>query len=148
MLHVAEQWRTLTKSPFNQLSSLTACLIGTADPSAEGTVPWLTSGYWVEEWFPQMMTFFTSWTRMPSLLAICINQQGQLSENSPLKDMSLAEFESNSTDLQPKLLFHCFASLRFIERYQSYGLSHALIHHLNSPLCFLVHTTAFQPEVL
>ena len=24
------------------------------------TVPWLTSGYCVEEWLPQMMTFFTS----------------------------------------------------------------------------------------
>ena len=28
------------------------------------TVAWLASGYWVEEWFPQMITFFTSptWT--------------------------------------------------------------------------------------
>ena len=24
------------------------------------TVPWLTSGYWVDEWLPQMVTFLTS----------------------------------------------------------------------------------------
>lgn len=34
------------------------------------TVAWLASGYWVEEWFPQMMTFFTSLTWMFNLCAI------------------------------------------------------------------------------
>lgn len=102
-LHVTEHWRTLTKSPFNQLSSLTACLIGCC-PSGKLTVPWLTSGYWVDEWFPQMMTFSTSCTRMPSLLAICINQGRQLLVNRPFA-MSLAEFESNFTGTAAYIAF-------------------------------------------
>ena len=33
-------------------------------PAGVLTVAWLTSGYWVEEWFPHMITFLTSdtWT--------------------------------------------------------------------------------------
>lgn len=33
-------------------------------PAGVLTVAWLTSGYWVDEWLPQIMTFFTSetWT--------------------------------------------------------------------------------------
>lgn len=34
------------------------------------TVAWLTSGYWVEEWFPHMMTFFTLLTSTFSLSEI------------------------------------------------------------------------------
>ena len=33
------------------------------------TVPWFTSGYWVDEWFPQMMIFFTSLIFTPNLPA-------------------------------------------------------------------------------
>ena len=34
------------------------------------TVAWLTSGYWVDEWLPQMITFFTSLTWTLSLSEI------------------------------------------------------------------------------
>lgn len=34
------------------------------------TVAWLTSGYWVEEWFPHIMTFFTLLTCTFNLSAI------------------------------------------------------------------------------
>lgn len=39
-------------------------------PLLVATVAWLMSGYWVDEWFPQMMTFFTSLTRTFSFSAI------------------------------------------------------------------------------
>lgn len=52
-----------------QLSSATNSLTGFCAPLAV-TVAWLTSGYWVEEWLPQMMTFFTSLTWTLSLSEI------------------------------------------------------------------------------
>ena len=47
-----------------------ACLIVSEAPSLL-MVPWLTSGYWVDEWLPQMMTFFTASTFKPNRAAIC-----------------------------------------------------------------------------
>jgi hypothetical protein len=53
-------------SPSNHASSSTAALMG-----FPATVPWLTSGYWVLEWLPQMMTFLTSLTFAPVFRATC-----------------------------------------------------------------------------
>ena len=53
-------------SPFSHSSSLTTCLMG-----CPPTVPWLTSGYCVEEWLPQIMAFFTSVTGLPVFSEIC-----------------------------------------------------------------------------
>ena len=49
---------TAMKSPLSQASSLTASKQGRSLP-AMLTLQWWTSGYWVDEWFPQMITFFT-----------------------------------------------------------------------------------------
>lgn len=65
---------TVMNSPFKKLSSLTASLID-MHPCGILTVPWLTSGYWVDEWFPQIMMFFTSSTWVPTLIAICKGQK-------------------------------------------------------------------------
>ncbi len=35
-------------------------------PSGPSTTAWLTSGYWEDEWLPQMMTFFTDETATPN----------------------------------------------------------------------------------
>ena len=56
----------VVKSPFSQASSLTACAAAT--PSM---VAWCQSGYWVLEWLPQIVTFFTSVTSRPVLVATC-----------------------------------------------------------------------------
>lgn len=58
------------KSPESQASSATASLMGL--PAA---VPCATSGYWLEEWLPQMMQFFTSLTGMPVRSATCAPTQ-------------------------------------------------------------------------
>jgi len=60
---------TLMKSVFSQLSSFTASGTGTSLPSTV-TVAWPTSGNWVEEWFPQMMTLRTSWDETPTRVPI------------------------------------------------------------------------------
>eukprot|EP00955_Chlamydomonas_euryale_P071139 360973-Chlamydomonas_euryale.AAC.10 len=53
-------------SPSSHASSDTASRMGLST-----TVPWLTSGYWVLEWLPQMMTFFTCVTGTPTRSATC-----------------------------------------------------------------------------
>ena len=50
-----------TKPPFSQASSCTASRMG-----APPTVPCATSGNWLLEWLPQMMTFRTSVTCAPT----------------------------------------------------------------------------------
>ena len=50
----------VTNSPLRYSSSLTSSR--TDLPPA---VAWLTSGYWVDEWLPQMMQFLTSETGTP-----------------------------------------------------------------------------------
>ena len=55
-------------SPLSHSSLLTTLRIGSPP-----TVPWLTSGYCVEEWLPQMMAFFTSVTGFPVFSEICMH---------------------------------------------------------------------------
>jgi len=56
---------TLIKSVLSQLSSLTASNTFCFWPLTV-TVAWATSGNCVEEWFPQMIMFFTSWDETPT----------------------------------------------------------------------------------
>lgn len=56
--------------PLSHASSLTASYTGVSVP-CRSTLPWWTSGYWVEEWFPQMMTFFTLSEETPQRMATC-----------------------------------------------------------------------------
>lgn len=46
------------KSPLSQASSLTASKQASSLPDML-TMQWCTSGYWVDEWLPQMITFLT-----------------------------------------------------------------------------------------
>jgi len=57
--------KTLMKSVFSQLSSLTASGAGTDLPLTD-TVACPTSGNWVDEWFPQMIMLCTSWDDTPT----------------------------------------------------------------------------------
>ena len=59
---------------FKYLSSPMTCRMGLPP-----MVPWLTSGYWVEEWLPQMITFCTSLTETLAFSAICPRALGELS---------------------------------------------------------------------
>lgn len=59
---------TEMKSPFSQLSSFTASKAAISFPWWL-TTAWCTSGYWVEEWFPQMITFFTLSEDTPTRIA-------------------------------------------------------------------------------
>ncbi len=56
------------KSPFSQLSSFTASKPDFSFP-CWFTIAWCTSGYWVEEWFPQIITFFTWSEGTPTRIA-------------------------------------------------------------------------------
>lgn len=66
ILHVLKPNRIIkiSSSPFSyQASSATSSRTGFS-PDGVFTVAWLTSGYWVDEWFPQIIAFLTSetWT--------------------------------------------------------------------------------------
>merc|ERR1711976_282836 len=65
MMAAPRFWMVSMNSPLSQASSLTSSRI-----AVPATVPWLTSGYYVELWLPQMITFLTSPTGFPVRTAI------------------------------------------------------------------------------
>lgn len=70
MITAPRCWMVVMNSPLSHSSSFTTSRIGFPP-----TVPWLTSGYCVDEWFPQMMAFFTSVTGCPVFSEICKEQE-------------------------------------------------------------------------
>lgn len=74
ILHGGVQFRQVNlnfkKTSLYHSSSLTSSRTGFS-PADVLTVAWLTSGYCVEEWFPQIMTFLTSETGTFNLSEIC-----------------------------------------------------------------------------
>ena len=59
MIAAPRCWTVVMNSPFNHSSFLTSSRTGFS-PDEVCTLAWLTSGYCVDEWFPQMITFLTS----------------------------------------------------------------------------------------
>lgn len=68
--HVQERALTEMKSPLSQASSFTASYAPISAPCTS-TLAWCTSGYWVDEWLPQMMTFFTLSEPTSQRIATC-----------------------------------------------------------------------------
>lgn len=64
---------TVMNSPFSQASSLIASKQASSLPDML-TTQWCTSGYWVEEWLPQMITFLTWVAGTPQRIATCRKQ--------------------------------------------------------------------------
>lgn len=81
MLHVSQTLNhcrgkvklTVMKSPLSQASSLIASKQASSLPDML-TTQWCTSGYWVEEWLPQMITFLTWVAGTPQRIATCRKQ--------------------------------------------------------------------------
>lgn len=72
-------WLTVMNSPLSQASSLTASKQASSLPDIL-TMQWCTSGYWVDEWLPQMITFLTWLAGTPQRIATC-NSGIQRTEN-------------------------------------------------------------------
>lgn len=64
---------TVMNSPLSQASSLIASKQASSLPDML-TTQWCTSGYWVEEWLPQMITFLTWVAGTPQRIATYRNQ--------------------------------------------------------------------------